>query len=105
MKSDYQERGRVYFPGVDFTQFNNDAKKAIEADIQKDFDDAYKGIVRLPKNARAGVYLAYAYYLKLFKKIRSSSTNMVLSERIRVPDAKKIMILFSTYFKHRLNYL
>lgn len=105
MKSDFKERGRVYFPGVDFTEFNNDAKLAIEADIQKDFEDAYQGIIRLPKSARAGVYLAYTYYLKLFKKIKSSTTKTVLSERIRVPDANKFLILFGTYFKHRLNYL
>ncbi len=105
MKSDYQERGRVYFPGVDFTDFNTDAKAAIEADIQKDFDAAYEGIIRLPKTARAGVYLAYTYYLKLFDKIRSASTKVVLSERIRVPDFKKMLILLTTYFKHRLNYL
>ena len=70
MGGDYSERGRVYFPGVNFNSFNSDIKSAIERDIQHDFNNAYIGIVQLPKEARLGVYLAYVYYLKLFKKIR-----------------------------------
>ena len=30
MKSDFNERGRVYFPGVNFNNFNNEAKKIID---------------------------------------------------------------------------
>ena len=37
MKSDFQERGRVYFPGVDFNNFDASAKHLIEADIQGRF--------------------------------------------------------------------
>ena len=49
IKSDYEDRGRVYFPGVDYHAFTDDDKTNIEADIKKDFDDAYEGIIRLPK--------------------------------------------------------
>ena len=65
LKSDFQDRGRVYCPGVDFKAFDADAKKCIEADIPADFDAAYKAILQLPKGARQGVYLAYVYYLSL----------------------------------------
>ncbi|MGB0522024.1 MAG: phytoene/squalene synthase family protein [Flammeovirgaceae bacterium] len=105
MKSDFVDRGRIYFPGVAFSKFDQHAKDLIEADIQKDFDKAYEGIIRLPKIARAGVYLAYVYYLKLFNKIQHSSTSAVLAERIRVPDLKKATLLVSTLFKQRLNYI
>ncbi|MCS7019211.1 MAG: phytoene/squalene synthase family protein [Cytophagales bacterium] len=105
MKSDYHERGRVYFPGVDYNRFDGDAKRAIEADIQKDFDNAYKGIVQLPKKARLGVYLAYVYYLRLFRKIQAAAPAKVLSERIRVSDKRKIYLLAESYFKHQLNYI
>ncbi|MEL7222050.1 MAG: phytoene/squalene synthase family protein, partial [Bacteroidota bacterium] len=64
IKSDFDERGRVYFPGVDFSRFTAADKAEIEADIRKDFDHAYEGIVRLPEGARFGVYLAYVYYLQ-----------------------------------------
>ena len=105
MQSDFDDRGRVYFPDVDFSRFSDADKQAIEADIKKDFDDAYKGIVQLPKGVRFGVYLAYVYYTQLFQKIRSAPARRVATERIRVPDRKKVYLLFSTALKNRLNLL
>jgi phytoene/squalene synthetase len=105
MKSDFDERGRVYFPGIDFTHFNNEEKLTIEADIKQDFDDAYKGIVRLPKGARFGVYLAYVYYINLFQKIKKATAARVQQERIRVNDRKKIYLLFQSALRNGLNIL
>lgn len=105
MKSDYDERGRVYFPGVNFNKFTTEEKIQIEADIKKDFDDAYKGIINLPKGARFGVYLAYVYYTNLFKKIKDAPVSLVKQERIRVKDRKKIYLLFRSAVKNRLNLL
>jgi 15-cis-phytoene synthase len=100
IKSDFEERGRVYFPGVDFNDFTKSAKDLIEADIQKDFDDALEGILRLPHGAKLGVYLAYKYYLKLFSKIKNLPASKIKQERIRIPDTRKMVILFTTYLKH-----
>ena len=105
IKSDYEERGRVYFPGVDYNAFDNDVKATIEADIKADFDHAYTGIVQLPASARLGVYLAYVYYTKLFQKIRSSPARTVTEERIRVPDSRKVYLLASSAVRHRFNLL
>jgi phytoene/squalene synthetase len=95
----------VYFPGVDFRRFTERDKIAIEADIKKDFDNAYQGIVQLPKGARFGVYLAYVYYTQLFQKIKNAPATQVTQQRIRVPDGKKIYLLFSTALRNRLNLL
>jgi phytoene synthase len=76
MASDFDDRGRVYFPGVDFTRFTAQDKIDIEADIKKDFDDAYAGIIQLPKGVRLGVYLAYVYYTNLFQKIKQSPVEL-----------------------------
>ncbi|MCB0704246.1 MAG: phytoene/squalene synthase family protein [Saprospiraceae bacterium] len=105
MKSDFDERGRVYFPGVDFTRFSSDDKRAIEADIKADFDAAYVGILQLPKGVRLGVYLAYVYYLKLFQKICGATPIRVKEERIRVPNSRKVLLLLSSTLRHRLNML
>jgi 15-cis-phytoene synthase len=105
MKSDFDERGRVYFPGVDYMRFCNEDKIEIEADIEKDFNDAYRGIVQLPEGARFGVYLAYIYYTNLFKKIRSAPAERVTKERIRVPNRRKAMLLFSSALRNSLNLL
>lgn len=105
MKSDYNERGRVYFPGVDFINFTQEDKVGIEADIKKDFDDAFIGIRQLPKGCRLGVYLAYVYYTNLFDKIRSAPVRKITEERIRVPDRKKVYLLFSSAVKNQLGLL
>lgn len=105
IKSDFQERGRTYFPDVDFKNFTLEDKKAIENDIQADFDAALRGILELPKGAKGGVYLAYKYYLRLFDKIKNCPASRIQNERIRVPDYQKMTLLASTYFQMRLNVL
>ncbi len=105
IKSDYYERGRVYFPEVDFKDFSKSHKEKIEADIQAHFDAAYKGIINLPKGARLGVYLAYTYYLKLFDKIKNFPPQKILEERVRVKDSKKLFLLVGSYVKHQFNAL
>jgi phytoene synthase len=103
LKSDYQDRGRVYFPGVDFEVFTKEAKQGIEEDIQQDFDAALRGIRQLPKDARLGVYLAYQYYLRLFDKIKRLPAARIKEERIRVPDFQKLTMLAQVYVRRRLN--
>jgi 15-cis-phytoene synthase len=102
MKSDFEDRGRVYFPGVDFSKFTKESKKFIEADIQEDFDKALRGIMGLPPAARRGVYLAYVYYLKLFKKIKATDASIIKEKRIRVPDFVKFTLLAKTIVKGSL---
>lgn len=103
INSDFTERGRIYFPGVDFTRFNAEQKRLIEEDIKADFEEALKGIRKLPPPAKMGVYLAYIYYLTLFEKIKKMPVGKVLSERIRVPDNIKFALLLKTYFRTSFN--
>lgn len=103
MQSDFQDRGRVYFPAVDIRTFNNVCKAQIEADIAKDFEDAYAGILALPRSARMGVYLAYVYYQKLFRKIKGLPATHILNERVRVPDNTKFALLLGSYVRYQLN--
>lgn len=105
MKSDFEDRGRVYFPDIDYTDFNAQTKKLIEQDIQADFDAAYQGILQLPKGAQFGVYTAYKYYLNLFHKIVHTPPQKVLQERIRVPNQQKLVILVKSMLRYQLNVL
>lgn len=105
LRSDYQERGRTYFPDVDFSRFDNACKAGIEADIEADFKAAHAGILQLPRGARFGVYVAYIYYRKLFAKIRQLPATRILEERIRVPNRQKLALLATTYVRHRVNAL
>ncbi|MFC3880053.1 phytoene/squalene synthase family protein [Algoriphagus namhaensis] len=102
IKSDFEERGRVYFPGVDYSQFDKTAKQAIEEDIQKDFDDSLIGIESLPDGAKLGVKVAYLYYQKLFDKIKGLPAETITQERIRIPNSKKLSLLVGSYFENKL---
>jgi 15-cis-phytoene synthase len=93
IKADYNGLSRIYFPGCDFTNFTCSDKKAIEEDIHNDFRRACQGITKLPLKARFGVYVAYRYYLSLFK---------VLEKRIRIPNYYKALIIFRAGVKNQL---
>ncbi len=103
LNADYNQMGRNYFPGIDLSHFNEDAKRAIEEDIAADFAEGYKGIKQLPRCARLGVYVAYLYYIALFEKIKATPCNTVLTQRIRVRNRRKISILAYSIVKHQLN--
>jgi len=105
MKSDYWERGRMYFPGVVFEQFDNASKQQIEADIEQDFREAHTGILNLNAGARVGVYLAYVYYRTLFNKIKKLPASEIVTNRVRVPDFKKALLMAQTYIKSSFNYI
>lgn len=92
IKSDFEERGRVYFPHVDYLTMTENDKKEIEADIQLDFDAGLRGINRLPQEAKNGVFLAYLYYTKLFERIKQAPLELIKEERVRVPDFQKLWI-------------
>jgi 15-cis-phytoene synthase len=102
MLSDYHERGRVYFPEVNFDRFDIQMKKDIEAEIRMDFDEAYKGIKLLRKDIRLGVYLAYHYYLKLLAKIEKARPDDLLEKRFRIPNSRKFMLLGRCYVQNSL---
>lgn len=105
VKADYEGLGRAYFPGLDFSQFSSEQKKQIEKEIGEDFEYAYQGILKLPRDARYGVYVAYVYYLRLFKKIKALPHHRIMEERIRIPNQSKIALMLRTYVQHNLNLL
>ncbi len=105
IKSDHEERGRVYFPGVDFTRFSQEDKWRIEADIKEDFDAALVGIRLLPKGSRLGVYLAYKYYTHLFMKIKSAPPQQVAQERFRLSSKRKVYLLCSSALRNQFGAL
>lgn len=103
IKADVHTLGRAYFPGFEIENFNVSTKKEIETDIQKDFDAGLRGIKELPKKARLGVYLAYIYYISLFRKIKNTCPDKIMNTRIRISNSKKYMLFVGSYFKHQFN--
>ena len=106
MNEDFFEKGRIYFPGFDLEKNLDEAvKKKIESEIKSEFDEARKGIYKLPNSSRFGVMLAYRYYLKLFKKLKSTSSKKLLRKRVRVNNFQKIILIPSTYFLSIFSFL
>lgn len=105
VKADYQELSRTYFPEVDFNNFTPSMKVQIEADISLDFQNAYEGILNLPIKAKFGVYVAYKYYLSLFRKIKKTEPANILEQRIRIPNYSKAFILAKAGLRSQLNIL
>ncbi|MDB5012401.1 MAG: phytoene/squalene synthase family protein [Daejeonella sp.] len=103
IKSDFEERGRTYFPNVSVANFSEQDKIKIEKDILKDFEEGKKRIQKLPAGCRAGVYIAYIYYLELYKKVKLTSAKEISSKRIRVSDKKKIWLLAQALVRNKLN--
>ena len=103
VKMDYEDLNRTYFPEVDFSNFTPSMKARIESDIATDFANAYKGIMQLPIKARFGVYVAYKYYLSLFKKIQKIKPAKILEQRIRIPDYGKALIVAKAGLRIQFN--
>lgn len=99
-QDDFANKGRIYFKDIDFRNFTSEAKKQIEEDIQFDFEEAFKGIVKLKPQIRLGVYLAYRYYLRLFEKIKLAQPQEILHERFRVSNRHKGLIMFKASLRN-----
>lgn len=102
MQADYKEMGRTYFPGVDLDCFDENCKKQIEKEIEADFRYGLEGIKMLPKSSRFGVYIAYAYFYSLLKKIQNTPATRIMNERIRISNDKKMRILVKSYVRHNV---
>ena len=102
IKADFNGLSRIYFPGCDFNNFTEQEKRQIEEDIQSDFKNAYEGVKQLPLKARFGVYVAYKYYLSLFRKIKKVKPARIMETRVRIPNYKKAMIIFRAGVKNQL---
>ena len=105
LKDDHVNLGRTYFPGVDVRNMSAEDKRRIEGEIDDDFRAALEGIRQLPQGARFGVYMAYIYYMNLFRKIQALPTERILQERVRVRNRRKIALLTTSYLKHSFGLL
>jgi len=104
LKDDYEVLNRSYFPNIDLGKLNQNSKQLIIKEIEEDFDYAYKhGILKLPVEAKFGVYMAYRYYRRLLKKLKAVPSEKIMNTRIRISDPMKINLLARSYVKYKLN--
>lgn len=104
LKSDYEERGRIYFPNVDFEKFTQEDKRKIEMEIEASFYEAWHGIMHLKKEIRTGVYLSYLYFVQLLRTIRKTSPDEVMQRRYSVPTWQKAYLAVKAVLDLRLGF-
>jgi len=104
LKDDYEVLNRSYFPNINLGELDAASKQIIIDDIESDFDFAYKnGILKLPVEAKFGVYMAYRYYKRLLLKLKSVQSEKIMDTRIRISDPMKLNLLARSYVKYKLN--
>ncbi|WP_026777874.1 phytoene/squalene synthase family protein [Polaribacter sp. Hel_I_88] len=104
LKDDFELLSRSYFPNIDLGKLDKISKQLIIDEIEADFDYAYNnGILKLPVEAKFGVYMAYRYYRRLLKKLKSVPSEKIMDTRIRISDPMKINLLARSYVKYKLN--
>ena len=102
IQDDMQRLGRIYFPNVDWNNFTEENKREILMEIKDEFDEAYTGIRKLPESCKLGVFVAFNYYLGLWRKLCRKSSCQILKKRTRINNATKFCILQKSYLKYQL---
>jgi phytoene/squalene synthetase len=100
IKSDIDERGRIYLPDVHSSEsIDDENKKRLETEVEKEFHDALMGILKLPIGVKLGVYSAYLYYYVLFRKIKRLKVKELLKKRVRISNITKIILLVKSIWQ------
>ncbi|TDO22542.1 phytoene/squalene synthase family protein [Pedobacter duraquae] len=103
VNADFYTLNRTYFPNVNLESFSNIEKKLIENEIETEFQEALVGIRQLPASSGSGVYLAYVYYKQLFNKIKRSTAEKVMSQRVRISNTHKIGLMCDSLIRYKTN--
>ena len=105
LKADYEDLNRTYFPNTDLSRLDEHSKNEIIKEIEADFHAGFDGVLKLPLEAKFGVYTAFIYYKKLLSKLKKTPSMEIKNTRIRVPDYQKFGLLAKCYVNYRLNLL
>lgn len=104
LKDDYELLNRSYFPNVNLASLDTSSKQEIIDEIEEDFEYAFtNGVLKLPVEAKFGVYMAYRYYRRLLKKLKKVPSSKIIETRVRISDPMKLNLLARSYVKYKLN--
>ncbi len=103
LKSDLEQLNRTYFHQFDVQTFNESIKQELITDIEKDFKEARKGIIKLPGKSKLAVFIAFVYYRHLLIIIKKTPAKKILAKRIRVNGPKKLWLMGNAYLKYQFN--
>jgi len=105
LKMDFEDLNRTYFPDTDLENLDEVSKSKIIQEIEEDFKKGLEGLLKLPNEAKLGVYTAYIYYKKLLNKLKSTPSLEIKNTRIRVPNYQKVGLLAKSYVNYRFRFI
>ena len=97
--ADFNERGRVYFPGLTYEKFTDRQKQRIIKDIEHDFTQARTALAKLPAGAKTAVAISFAYYSELLSNLKKHDADYIKEHRVRVTNLKKLQLFASVRLK------
>lgn len=100
LKDDMQELGRSYFPELSDQALNHETKQQIVGTIEQDFAEAWQGIRQLPGRSKLAVAIAFYYYQELLNKIKHSTPEKILQQRMRISDRRKYTIILKVIVQY-----
>ncbi len=95
LTADFHDLQRSYFPGIDPTHLTDSQKDALLDDIDADLNASAPAISALPASSVRAVRLAHALFTELSLRSRHTPAEMLLRNRVRVPDRVKLRIAAS----------
>ncbi len=103
LKADTEGLNRFYFSNFDQDNFDEKTKSELINEIEKEFDVAFKGLVRLPGRSKLAVLTAYNYYRSLLRKIKKTEASSILKKRIRISNTRKLTLMAKAAFEYKFN--
>lgn len=92
LAADSKELKRWYFPDSSFDTFDDRAKDAVVADIERDIKAARTALAGLPTSSKHAVGLSLSYYQKLLDKLQRTDAGELKTRRLRISNRTKLLL-------------
>lgn len=93
----HKRHGRMYFPDVTKSTFNQARLAQIIVDIETDFRVARSGIAALPPGSRKAVVALYVYYYELLRQMRHLTPAQIDRGEAKISAIKKLYLISYAY--------
>ena len=97
LSADFKRLGRSYFPNVSVSNFDEQTKARLVADINEDLKLSAQSLPLLPKSARAAVTAAQLLFTELNHKIGNTEATKLIETRISVGNFKKLSLVVKSF--------
>jgi phytoene/squalene synthetase len=97
LSADFKSLGRSYFPNVNVSNFDEQTKARLVADINQDLKLSAQSLPLLPKSARAAVTAAQLLFTELNHKIGNTEATKLIETRISVGNSKKLSLVIKSF--------